>query len=235
MAHGSNPPTPQQKEPQSQLRPPTHKLKSSWAIWSRRPTDPSNAPAIIISPQAHPPPDVIQQALDIRTPPPSPPPLPSLTLPVVGDEDMAEIEVKEKVAEEEKHEENGNETESENGVPQVAAAVATDSSTVPSSAASVIDNSTSSTVPGSPAASTTSVSLPAVVGNGTIPLKTDEDVLDEKSVVSTTAEEAVLTASASTTTTASANAAASTSTETAETPTAVTTTTTTSPPPVSPT
>ncbi|KAF8343381.1 hypothetical protein F5887DRAFT_1283604 [Amanita rubescens] len=69
-------------------------------------------------------------------PPPSPPPLPSVTLPVVGYEDMAEIEVKEKVAavvEEEKHEENGNETESENGVPQVAAAVATDSSTVPSS------------------------------------------------------------------------------------------------------
>ncbi|KAF8343383.1 hypothetical protein F5887DRAFT_1159792 [Amanita rubescens] len=232
----SNPPTTQQKEPQPQPQPPTHKLKSSWAIWSRRPTDPSNAPAIIISPQAHPPPDVIQQALDIRTPPPSPPPLPSVTLPVVGDEDMAEIEVKEKVAavvEEEKHEENGNESESENGVPQVAAAVATDSSTVPSSATSVIDNSTSSTVPGSPATSTTSVSLPAVVGNGTIPFKADEDVLDEKSVASTTAEaeEAVLTTSASTT---AAAAAASTSTETAETPTAVTTTTTTTSPPPAP-
>ncbi|KAF8334570.1 hypothetical protein F5887DRAFT_1256417 [Amanita rubescens] len=200
------------------------------AIWSRRPTDPSNAPAIIISPQAHPPPDVVQQALDIRTPPPSPPPLPSVTLPVVGYEDMAEIEVKEKVAavvEEEKHKENGNETESENGMPQVAAAVATDSSTVPSSATSVIDNSTSSTVPGSPATSATSVSL-AVIGNGAIPLKTGEDVLDEKSIASTTAEDAdaVLTTSASTTTTASANATASTSTAITEIPTAVTTTTT---------
>jgi hypothetical protein len=61
---------------------------------------------------------------------------------------------------------------------------------LPSSATSVVDNSTSSTVPGSSATSTTSASLPAVVGNGTIPLKADEEVLDEKSVASTTAEEA---------------------------------------------
>ncbi|KAF8163725.1 hypothetical protein B0H34DRAFT_650904 [Crassisporium funariophilum] len=44
-----------------------------WAIWSRRPQDPSHAPSIIISPRARPPPDVIQQALDMNTPPPSPP------------------------------------------------------------------------------------------------------------------------------------------------------------------
>ena len=215
--------TPQQKEPQPQLQthlqPPTHKPKSSWAIWSRRPTDPSNAPAIIISPQAHPPPDVVQQALDVRTPPPSPPPLPSVTLPIVDDEDMASIEAKGNLAEEEKHEENGNESESENGMPQVAAAVATDSSTVPSSATSVIDNSTSSTVPGSPATSTTSVSLPAAAGNGTIPLKGDED---EK----TTAQEAGTALIAPASTTAAAPATASTSTSTTETTTTATTTTT---------
>ena len=53
----------------------------------------------------------VQQALDIHTLLPSPPPVPSVTL--VAD-DMAGIEAKEKVAtvvEEEKHEENGNETE----------------------------------------------------------------------------------------------------------------------------
>ena len=48
-------------------------------------------------------------------PPSLPPLLLSVTLPVISDEDMAGIEAKEKVAavvEEEKHEENGNETES---------------------------------------------------------------------------------------------------------------------------
>jgi hypothetical protein len=102
----------------------------------------------IISPQANPPPDVVQQVF--HTPPPSLPPLlPYVTLPVVSDEDMAGIEAKEKVAavvEEEKHEENGNETERE-----MAWLSSLDSSIVPSSATSVIDNSTHFTVPGSPA------------------------------------------------------------------------------------
>ncbi|KAF9462678.1 hypothetical protein BDZ94DRAFT_700826 [Collybia nuda] len=44
-----------------------------WAIWSRRPHDPSHAPGIIISPRARPPPDVVHNALELRTPPPSPP------------------------------------------------------------------------------------------------------------------------------------------------------------------
>jgi len=50
---------------------------AQWAIWSRRPQDPSQAPSIIISPKARPPPDVVQQALDVQTPPPSPPLSPS--------------------------------------------------------------------------------------------------------------------------------------------------------------
>ncbi|KAF8343376.1 hypothetical protein F5887DRAFT_1075932 [Amanita rubescens] len=151
-------PTPQQREPQpqpqTQLQLPKHKLKASWAIWSRRPADPSNVATLLPSlypPQAHPPPDpdVVRQALDIRsTPPPSPPPLLSATLPFVGDEDMACTEAKEKVVvvvEEAKHEESQTRPSRAK-----TATAATDLSPVPSSAASVIDNSTSSTVPGSP-------------------------------------------------------------------------------------
>ena len=74
------------------------------------------------------------------------------------------------------------------------------------SATSVIDNSTHFTVP-----SNVYVSLPAVVGNDTIPLKGDE-----KSAASTTAEMAgtVLTTSASST----ASAAAITTSTSAATP-----------------
>lgn len=45
---------------------------AQWAIWSRRPRDPSQAPSIIISPNARPPFDIVQQALDLQTPPFSP-------------------------------------------------------------------------------------------------------------------------------------------------------------------
>ncbi|KAJ7114670.1 hypothetical protein C8R43DRAFT_902953 [Mycena crocata] len=43
-----------------------------WALWSRRPRDPARAPGVIISPAAHPPPDVVAGALGERTPPASP-------------------------------------------------------------------------------------------------------------------------------------------------------------------
>ncbi|KAF8470409.1 hypothetical protein DFH94DRAFT_811604 [Russula ochroleuca] len=45
-----------------------------WAIWSRRPTNPSLAPGIIISPRSRPPQDVLEKALQISTPPESPKP-----------------------------------------------------------------------------------------------------------------------------------------------------------------
>lgn len=45
-----------------------------WAIWSRRPTDPSLAPGIIISPRSRPPQDVLEKALRVSTPPESPKP-----------------------------------------------------------------------------------------------------------------------------------------------------------------
>ena len=48
------------------------KSKNEFAIWSRRPTDPSVAPAIIISPRARPPPQVIDDALNLPTPPLTP-------------------------------------------------------------------------------------------------------------------------------------------------------------------
>lgn len=46
---------------------------TSIAIWSRRPGDPSKAPGIIISPRAQPPEDIMSKALDLPTPPASPP------------------------------------------------------------------------------------------------------------------------------------------------------------------
>ncbi|KAJ2915233.1 hypothetical protein MD484_g5175, partial [Candolleomyces efflorescens] len=61
-------------EPSSELSP-AHPLMS-WAVWSRRPRDPSNAPGIIISPKARPPPKIIDGALESKTPPASSPPSP---------------------------------------------------------------------------------------------------------------------------------------------------------------
>ena len=46
-----------------------------WAIWSRRPTNPSLAPGIIISPRSRPPQDVLEKALRVSTPPESPRPV----------------------------------------------------------------------------------------------------------------------------------------------------------------
>ncbi|KAF5368763.1 hypothetical protein D9615_010401 [Tricholomella constricta] len=50
---------------------PSHPL-GEWAIWSRRPQDPAHAPGIIISPNAKPPPNVVEQALELPTPPLTP-------------------------------------------------------------------------------------------------------------------------------------------------------------------
>lgn len=45
---------------------------SSFVVWSRKPRDPSRAQGVMISTHAHPPQDMLDQALDIRTPPQSP-------------------------------------------------------------------------------------------------------------------------------------------------------------------
>ncbi|KAI0247916.1 hypothetical protein BJV78DRAFT_1285139 [Lactifluus subvellereus] len=51
-----------------------------WAIWSRRPSNPSLAPGIIISPRSRPPPDVLEKALRLSTPPESPDPVVTVPL-----------------------------------------------------------------------------------------------------------------------------------------------------------
>jgi ubiquitin carboxyl-terminal hydrolase 10 len=45
-----------------------------YVIWSHRPSDPSSAPGVIISPRARPPDDIVQKALALPSPPPSPRP-----------------------------------------------------------------------------------------------------------------------------------------------------------------
>ncbi|KIJ59679.1 hypothetical protein HYDPIDRAFT_177724 [Hydnomerulius pinastri MD-312] len=45
-----------------------------YVIWSKRPSNPLVAPGIIISPRARPPDDIVQKALNLPSPPPSPEP-----------------------------------------------------------------------------------------------------------------------------------------------------------------
>lgn len=110
---------------------------AQWAIWSRRPQDPSQAPSIIISPKARPPPDVVQQALGVHTPPPSPPLSPSSVQSLVTPVGPA-LENTLKIASDETTNVWSSQTDS----------------TVPSSAATETP-----TVPGSPVSSHTSVSV----------------------------------------------------------------------------
>ncbi|KAJ6539829.1 hypothetical protein DFH09DRAFT_1041863 [Mycena vulgaris] len=104
-----------------------------WAIWSRRPLDPAHAPGIIISPHANPPPEVVLQALDARTPPPSPVLVAQVVEEAVEVEAESEVEPESEVAE------------------------------TPSSGASTTDartpTTTTTTIPGSPVSSATSISL----------------------------------------------------------------------------
>ncbi|KAH9928561.1 cysteine proteinase [Epithele typhae] len=64
-------------------------IASTFVIWSRRPENPSLAPGVIISPRAFPPENVVQRALELRTPPASPKvqriALPQPSIPVPGD------------------------------------------------------------------------------------------------------------------------------------------------------
>ncbi|KAF9472838.1 cysteine proteinase [Pholiota conissans] len=123
---------------------------AKWAIWSRRPQDPSHAPSIIISPRARPPPDVVQQAFDQKTPPPSAPSSPihviAKSLPPTEVHFMqARPSTSSAVAE-----------LSFQSSDEIGATSQTESS-VPSS--SVTENADTPTAPGSPASSHTSVSI----------------------------------------------------------------------------
>ena len=123
---------------------PASRPVAHWVIWSRRPQHPSQAPGIIISPKARPPLDVIQQALDLNTPPPSPPPSlspapsqSSVTPVVPADGTTLKLSFDE-------------------------AANSLTNSTVPSSAAT--ESEETPTVPGSPVSSYTSVSVVGTPG-----------------------------------------------------------------------
>ncbi|KAJ7279682.1 hypothetical protein C8J57DRAFT_1125435 [Mycena rebaudengoi] len=114
-----------------------------WAIWSRRPLNPSHAPGIIISPHAYPPPDVVFHAIDARTPPQSP-----VIKPLVIEEPAVDAEEPEAGAEAE------TEAEADSEVAET-----------PSSGLSVTGAGTpttpTTTIPSSPVSSNTSLSLQA--------------------------------------------------------------------------
>ncbi|KAF8884775.1 hypothetical protein BD779DRAFT_754219 [Infundibulicybe gibba] len=130
-------------QPPAALNNPT----SSWAIWSRRPQNPSHAPGVIISPRARPPPDIVQQALELATPPASPPPAPVAKVPIESTTNEAigtsNIGASVSLCETEIHS------------PPID--LSRDQSTVPSSA--VTEATEAPTVPGSPISTNTSVSL----------------------------------------------------------------------------
>ncbi|KAI0797517.1 hypothetical protein C8Q75DRAFT_738539 [Abortiporus biennis] len=67
---------------------------AGWVIWSRK-GHPSLAPGIIISPRANPPPDVVQKALQLPSPPPSPKVRAKVTLPLVLEGSLPQAEAKE--------------------------------------------------------------------------------------------------------------------------------------------
>lgn len=119
---------------------PTTKPVAIWAIWSRRPQDPSQAPGIIISPKACPPPDIVQQALDLKTPPPSPLLSSSPRRTVVTPVDPVNSNTL-KLSSDEASDVYSSQT----------------NSTVPSSATT--ESEETSTVPGSPVSSHTSISV----------------------------------------------------------------------------
>ncbi|KAI0748393.1 hypothetical protein C8Q80DRAFT_1171656 [Daedaleopsis nitida] len=60
---------------------PSTTLASSYVIWSRRPGDPTRAPGVIISTRAFPPEDILEKALEMRTPPATPKIQPTLLAP----------------------------------------------------------------------------------------------------------------------------------------------------------
>ncbi|TFY64673.1 hypothetical protein EVJ58_g2454 [Rhodofomes roseus] len=137
-----------------------------WVIWSRRPQDPSHAPGVIIATKAFPPGDVLDKALDLPTPPPSPK-VPSVKL-ALTEPVVYEVEPVEELV-----------------------ALSPDEGEVPSS--SVTESTPASStpgetpVPGSPATSRTSVSLPVV---SPTPEKVVDAVKPEESAAAPSSAEA---------------------------------------------
>ncbi|KAF9447579.1 cysteine proteinase [Macrolepiota fuliginosa MF-IS2] len=139
-------------------------LVASIAIWSRRPEDPSKAPGIIISPRARPPSDIVKQALDVRTPPPSPKSIFASLPAVEGVEEQ--VEGKEGIVEERVQSESQEKDTSALGDTVGIESSSRVDSTISSSAVTEITDAP--TLPGSPISTNTSVS--AVTGKDTVGL-----------------------------------------------------------------
>ncbi|KAJ3911956.1 hypothetical protein F5877DRAFT_72784 [Lentinula edodes] len=124
-------------------------FSTTWAIWSRRPTDPNLAPGLVFSSCIQPPDYIVRDALDIRTPPASPTkeatPLPGL------ESQQTQEDVEWAVTD---------------CVPEPAVVLLLAASVASSEEASTTATATpSTTLPGSPASSTTSISVSAPAGS----------------------------------------------------------------------
>ncbi|KAJ3885725.1 hypothetical protein GG344DRAFT_91194 [Lentinula edodes] len=111
-------------------------FSTTWAIWSRRPTDPNLAPGLVFSSRIRPPDYIVRDALDIRTPPASP------TTEATPLPDIESQQTQEDV---------------EWGVTDTSVASSEETSTTATA-------TPSTTLPGSPASSTTSISVSAPAG-----------------------------------------------------------------------
>ncbi|KZT71339.1 cysteine proteinase [Daedalea quercina L-15889] len=119
-----------------------------WVIWSRRPQDPSHAPGVIIAAKAFPPTNVVDNAADLPTPPPSPK-VPSVQLaPAEPTDEMRPVG--EPADEIRPVDEPANTSPDECEVPSSSVTESTPASSTPGE----------TPVPGSPATSRTSISLP---------------------------------------------------------------------------
>ncbi|KAF8830898.1 hypothetical protein HHX47_DHR1000250 [Lentinula edodes] len=123
-------------------------FSTTWAIWSRRPTDPNLAPGLVFSSRIRPPDYIVRDALDIRTPPASP------TTEATPLPDIESQQTREDV-----------EWGVTDSVPEPAVVLLPAASVASSEETSTTATATpSTTLPGSPASSTTSISVSAPAG-----------------------------------------------------------------------
>lgn len=184
---------------------------ASIAIWSRRPGDPSKAPGIIISPRARPPSDIVQKALDARTPPASP----KSILVALPEES---IEEKEKAHEQEQSVETqpGSLSVQDKDVSAsgIGLTSVTDASRIDStiSSSAVTEVTDAPTLPGSPISTNTSISVTGgtpvkdagvTTTAGTIPAVVVDGKTNTTSTVTATTSAAGVSTSTSTTPVAS--------------------------------
>ncbi|KAL0946429.1 hypothetical protein HGRIS_012652 [Hohenbuehelia grisea] len=172
-----NPPAPSSPSPSDLTNSPTITTElpgsSVWAIWSRRPRDPSQAPGIIFSTRTRPPRNVVEQALELPTPPASPQIFTS-ALPDTGESFGSEAVPSEHVEEEHR---------------LTAVSLTTSAQTQPQSipSSSSVTETTNTPIPGSPVSTAnTSISL---VGTPPREIKSASTLADTSSLVAIPAAE----------------------------------------------